>query len=236
MDNILEINKIYKESKKTIDEKHADIAKDVLSEIEEYVNGSIVNYERNIEYCAKQGSSLCTIGYDAEINYETTIICNKHSDVFPSKVKNAIIVLIYRRLYKMYGKYYFVELEEDGVVVRWDKVKTNKWWICNYFTEDWYDALLCSMFALVLTIFCGFVICMFIEAVFGTINASVFFGIVLFIGFVIALSIIIKHIYKKFVFIKKVKSGEFFQSIVDEKYKQINKVILESDYLFKKPS
>ena len=33
---------------------------------------------------------------------------------------------------------------------------------------------------------------------------------------------------------KKVKSGEFFQSIVDEKYEQINKTMLEKDYLFKK--
>lgn len=236
MDNILEINKIYKESKKTIDEKHADITKDILSEIEEFVDRRIEYYKKSIEYCAKQGSSLCTIGYDAEINYETTIICNKYSDVFPSKVKNAIIVLIYRRLYKMYGKYYFVELEEDGVVVKWDKVKTNKWWIRNYFTEDWSDAFLYSIVALVLTIFCGFVIGMFIEAVFGTINANLFFGIVLFVGLVIALSIIIKHIYKKIIFTKKVKSGEFFQSVVDEKYKQINKIILESDYLFKKSS
>lgn len=134
----------------------------------------------------------------------------------------------------MYGKYYFVELEEDSVVVKWDKVKTNKWWIFNYFTEDWYDALLCSMFALLLTVFCGFVIGMFIEAVFGTINADIFFGLVLFVGLIIVLSIIIKHVYQKIMFTKKVKSGEFFQSIVDEKYEQINKNILEKDYLFKK--
>ena len=70
--------------------------------------------------------------HDTEIDYETTIICNKYGDIFPPKVKNAIIVLIYRRLYKMYGKYYFVELKEDGVVVKWDKVKTDKWWISNY--------------------------------------------------------------------------------------------------------
>lgn len=234
MDNILEINKIYKESKKTMDEKHADITKEILSEIEEFVDGRIEYYKKAIEYCAKQGSSLYIIWYDAEINYETTIICNKYSDVFPTKVKNAIIVLIYRRLYKIYGKYYFVELEEDGVVVKWDKVKTNKWWICNYFTEDWYDALLCSVLALSLTVFCGFVIGMFIEAVFGTINADIFFGFVLFVGLIIALSIIIKHIYQKIMFTKKVKSGKFFQSIVDEKYEQINKNILEKDYLFKK--
>lgn len=237
MDNILEINKIYKESKKTIDEKHADITKDILSEIEEFVNGRIGYYKKAIEYCAKQGSSTYIIEHDdAKINYETTIICNKYSDVFPPKVKNAIIVLIYRRLYKMYGKYYFVELEEDGVVVRWDKVKTNKWWICNYFTEDWYDALLCSVFALLLTVLCGFVIGMFIETVFGTINANIFFGLVLFVGLIIVLSIITKHIYQKIMFTKRVKSGKFFQSVVDEKYKQINKIILESDYLFKKSS
>lgn len=235
MDNILEINKIYKKSKKTIDEKHADIAKDILSEIEEFVDGRIGYYKKAIEYCAKQGSSMYIIRCnDAEINYETTIICNKYSDVFPTKVKNAIIVLIYRRLYKIYGKYYFVELEEDGVVVKWDKVKTNKWWICNYFTKDWYDALLCSVCALSLTVFCGFVIGMFIKAVFGTINADIFFGFVLFVGLIIALSIIIKHIYQKIMFTKKVKSGKFFQSIVDEKYEQINKNILEKDYLFKK--
>lgn len=35
-------------------------------------------------------------------------------------------------------------------------------------------------------------------------------------------------------FSKKVKTGEFFQSIVDEKYEQINKNILEENYLFKK--
>ena len=235
MDDILEINKIYKESKKTIDEKHADITKDVLSEIEEFVDSRIGYYKNAIEYCAKQGSGMYVIRHnDAEINHETTIICDKYSDVFPPKVKNAIIVLIYRRLYKMYGKYYFVELEEDGVVVKWDKVKTNKWWICNYFTEDWYDALLCSVFALLLTVFCGFVIGMFIEAVFGTINADIFFGLVLFVGLIIVLSIIIKHIYQKTIFTKKVKSGEFFQSIVNEKYEQINKNILKSDYLFKK--
>lgn len=235
MDNILEINKIYKESKKTIDEKHADITKDILSEIEEFVDGRIGYYKKAIEYCAKQGSSLYIIGRDdTEIDYETTIICNKYSNVFPPKVKNAIIVLIYRRLYKIYGKYYFVELEEDGVVVKWDKVKTNEWWIHNYFTEDWYDAFLCSVFALLLTVLCGFVIGMFIEAVFGTINADIFFGFVLFVGLIIVLSIIIKHIYQKIMFTKKVKSGKFFQSIVDEKYEQINKNILEKDYLFKK--
>lgn len=235
MDNILEINKIYKKSKKTIDEKHADIAKDILSEIEEFVDGRIGYYKKAIEYCAKQGSSMYIIRCnDAEINYETAIICNKYSDVFPPKVKNAIIVLIYRRLYKIYGKYYFVELEEDSVIVKWDKVKTNKWWISNYFTEDWSDAFLYSMFALFLTVFCGFVICIFIEAVFGTINANIFFGLVLFAGLIIALLIIIKHICQKTMFSKKVKTGEFFQSIVDKKYKQINKNILESDYLFKK--
>lgn len=237
MDNILEINKIYKESKKTMDEKHANITKDVLSEIEEFVDSRIGYYKNAIEYCAKQGSGMYVIRHnDAEINHETTIICDKYSDVFPPKVKNAIIVLIYRRLYKMYGKYYFVELKEDGVVVRWDKVKTNKWWIRNYFTEDWSDAFLYSIVALLLTVFCGFVIGMFIEAVFGTINADIFFGLVLFVGLIIVLSIIIKHIYQKAIFTKKVKSGEFFQSVVDEKYKQINKIILESDYLFKKSS
>lgn len=237
MDNILEINKIYKESKRTIDEKHADIAKDVLSEIEEYVNGSIVNYEKAIEYCAKQGSSMFTIPthYD-DIFYKVCKICEKHKGLNPQEVKGAILSVIYRTLYKKYGRYYSVELKEDEVVIKWDKVKTNKWWIRNYFTEDWSDVSLYSVLALVLTIFCGFVIGMFIKAVFGTINASVFFGIILFVGLVIALSIIIKHIYKKTMFVKKVKSGEFFQSVVDEKYKQINKVILESDYLFKKSS
>lgn len=237
MDNILEINKIYKESKKTIDEKHADIAKDVLSEIEEYVDGSIVIYEKDIEYCAKQGSSMFTIPthYD-DTFYKVRKICEKHKELNPQEVKGAILSVIYRTLYKKYGRYYSVELKEDEVVIKWDKVKTNKWWIRNYFTEDWSDAFLYSIVALVLIIFCGFVIGMFIEAVFGTINANIFFGIVLFIGLVIALSIIIKHIYEKIMFVKKVKSGEFFQSVVDEKYKQINKIILESDYLFKKPS
>lgn len=70
MDNILEINKIYKESKKTIDEKHADITKDILSEIEEFVDGRIEYYKKTIEYCAKQGSSAYIIEHDdAEINY-----------------------------------------------------------------------------------------------------------------------------------------------------------------------
>lgn len=237
MDNILEINKIYKESKKAIDEKHADIAKDVLSEIEEYVDGSIVIYEKDIEYCAKQGSSMFTIPthYD-DIFYKVRKICEKHKGLNPQEVKGAILSVIYRTLYKKYGRYYFVELKEDSIVIKWDKVKTNKWWIRNYFTEDWSDVSLYSIFALVLIIFCGFVIGMFIEAVFGTINANIFFRVILFIGFVIALSIIIKHIYQKVIFTKKVKSGEFFQSVVDEKYKQINKIILESDYLFKKPS
>ena len=105
MDDILEISKIYKESKKTIDEKHADITKDVLSEIEEFIDGRIGYYKNAIEYCAKQGSGMYIIRlHDTEIDYETTIICNKYGDIFPPKVKNAIIVLIYRRLYKMYGK------------------------------------------------------------------------------------------------------------------------------------
>lgn len=226
MDNILEINKIYKESKKTIDEKHTDIAKNVLFEIEEFVDGRIGYYKKAIEYCAKQGSSMYIIRHDdAEINHETTIICNKYNSVFSPKVKNAIIVLIYRRLYKMYGQYYFVELKEDSVVIRWDKVKTNKWWIRNYFTEDWSDVFIYCMFALLLTMFCGFIV----EAFSG-----IFFGLVLFVGLIISLFIIIKHIYQKTMLSKKVKSGEFFQSIVDEKYKQINKTILEKDYLFKK--
>lgn len=237
MDNILEINKIYKESKKTIDEKHADIAKDVLYEIEEYVNGNIVNYERGIEHCAKQGSSIFTIPthYD-DIFYKVCEICEKYKELNPQEVKGAILSVIYRTLYKKYGRYYSVELKEDEIVIKWDKVKTNKWWIRNYFTEDWSDVSLYSMFALVLTIFCGLVIGMFIEAVFGTINANIFFRIVLFVGLVITLSIIIKHIYKKIMFVKRVKSGEFFQSVIDEKYKQINKIILENDYLFKKSS
>ena len=201
MDNILEINKIYKEFKKTIDEKHANIAKDVLSEIEEYVNGSIVNYEKDIEYCAKQGFSMFTIPthYDDTL-YKVRKICEKHKGLNPQKVKEVMLSVIYRTLYKKYGRYYSVELKEDEVVIKWDKVKTNKWWIRNYFTEDWYDAFLYSIVALVLTIFCGFVTGMFIEAVFGTINANLFFGIVLFVGLVIALSIIIKHIYKKIIF------------------------------------
>ena len=236
MDNILEINKIYKESKKTIDEKRADITKGILSEIEEYVDGCIGYYEKAIEYCAKHGSSMYLIWKDAKINYKATEIHNKFKDTSEGKIENAIIAVIYRTLYKKYGKYNSVELKEDSIVIKWDKVKTNKWWIRNYFTEDWSDAFLYSVLALVLTISCGFVIGMFIEAVFGTINASIFFGIVLFIGLVIALSIIIKHIYEKIMFVKKVKSGEFFQSVVDEKYKQINKITLESDYLFKKPS
>lgn len=235
MDNILEINKIYKKSKKTIDERHADIAKDIFSEIEEFVDGRIGYYKKAIEYCAKQGSSMYIIRCDdAEINYETDIICNKYSDVFPPKVKNAIIVLIYRRFYKIYGKYYFVELEEDSVIVKWDKVKTNKWWISNYFTGDWSDAFLYSMFALLSTVFLGFIICGFIEVVLGNINDNIFFLFVFFVGLIIALSIIIKHICQKIMFSKKVKTGEFFRSIVDEKYEQINKNILEGDYLFKK--
>lgn len=226
MDNILEINKIYKESKKTIDEKHADITKDVLSEIEEFVDSRIGYYKKAIEYCAKRGSGRYIIRHDdAEINYETTIICNKYSSVFPPKVKNAIIVLIYRRLYKMYGRYYFVELKEDGVVVKWDKVKTNKWWISNYFAEDWSDVCIYCMFTLLLTVFCGCIV--------GA-TSEIFFGLVLFVGLIISLFIIIKHIYKKTMFTKKVKSGEFFQHIVDEKYEQINKTMLEKDYLFKK--
>lgn len=233
MDNILEINKIYKESKKTIDEKRAYIAKDVFSEIEEYVDGCIGYYEKAIEYCAKHGSSMYLIWKDAKINYKVTEIHNKFKDTSEGKIENAIIAVIYRTLYKKYGRYYSVELKEDNIVIKWDKVKTNKWWIRNYFTEDWSNAFLYSMFALVLTVFCGFIIGMFIEAVFGIINANIFFGIIFFVGLVIALSIIIKHIYKKLMFTKKVKSGEFFQSVVDEKYKQINKTILESDYLFK---
>lgn len=236
MDNILEINKIYKESKKTIDEKHTDIAKDFLSEIEEYVDGCIGYYEKAIEYCAKHGSSMYLIWKDAKISYKAIEIYNKFKDASLGKIENVIIAVLYRTLYKKYGRYYSVELKEGGIVIKWDKVKTNKWWIRNYFTEDWSDASFYSMFALVLTIFCGFVIGMFIEAVFGIINANIFFGIIFFVGLVIALSIIIKHIYKKIMFAKKVKSGEFFQSVVDEKYKQINKIILESDYLFKKPS
>lgn len=237
MDNILEINKTYKESKKSLDEKHADIAKLVLSEIEEYVNGRIGYYEKAIEYCAKQGSSMYIIwNRDAEINYKATEIHNKFKDTSVGKIENVIIAVLYRRLYKKYGRYYSVELKEDNIVIKWDKVKTDKWWIRNYFTEDWSDVSLYSVFALILTVFCGFVIGMFIKAVFGTINANIFFGVILFIGLIIALSIIIKHIYQKAMFTKKVKNGEFFQSVVDEKCKQINKNILESDYLFKKPS
>ena len=111
------------------------------------------------------------------------------------------------------------------MVVKWDKVKTDKWWISNYFTEDWSDVCIYCMFTLLLTVFCGCIV-----------GATSEFSLALcfFVGLIISLFIIIKHIYKKIMFSKKVKTGEFFQSIVDEKYEQINKNILEENYLFKK--